>query len=98
MKTYKRVLLFFLCNGIGYFTVLVFYVLSLKHLVDLDAPDYNAAQFDFDLLTKQSLTWLICALFSFAIFFVSKKWRLFFYLAPIVIPILSGLFLLKNYM
>lgn len=38
-------------------------------------------------------TWIICALFSFAFFFLKSGWRHFFLLAPAVIPFLFGMVL-----
>ena len=97
-KTYLTVFLFFLCNAIG-FTVgpLVFVLANKYKLIDIHAPDINTAMLQYDMITAPIFMWLPCALFSFAVFFLTGIWRKFFFLAPIAAPLIYSLITLQNY-
>ncbi|MGH1404784.1 MAG: hypothetical protein ACRBDL_11125 [Alphaproteobacteria bacterium] len=95
-KALPLVLLFFLCNAIGLNVGALYYVLPLKYeLININSEAYNAAALQTDMIFKVNLTWLVCALFSFSIFFVHGIWRKIFLLAPIVIPVLYATILLQ---
>ena len=113
MHTLKKLALFFGCNIIGFHLLPLLYILSLKvGIIDLNNESFNTSEFfvssaqalpDTDLLPVPVIlffpiiTWAICALFSFAYFFVSKKWGRFFLLAPLILPFLHSLVLLLKF-
>lgn len=108
MKTLRKLILFFVFNLIGFITPALIYGASLKfNLIDIDAEDFDVQGF-FSAVVEETpvpviisqplITWLICALFSFAIFFVARKWRRIFLLAPIILPTLHSFVLLLKFM
>jgi hypothetical protein len=113
MQTFKKLILFFGCNIIGFQLLPLIYVLSLKTgIIDLNDENLNTSEFFFGAMqaTENSellpvpvmlvfplVTWAICALFSFAYFFVGKKWRRFFLLAPLILPALHSLIIMLKF-
>tara|TARA_R110001592_G_scaffold144484_2_gene367614 strand:- start:1436 stop:1735 length:300 start_codon:yes stop_codon:yes gene_type:complete len=99
MKTYKKLFLFFVCNALGFNIGPVIYVLSLKFdWVNSQAIAEAGGNLESALIFGPSVTWLVCALFSFAIFFVRKSWRTIFLLAPIFVPLIHALVMLVKVM
>jgi hypothetical protein len=112
MKTFKKLALFFGCNIIGFHLLPLIYILSLKlGFIDLNDENLDTSQFFFGamhaansellpvpiMLVFPLMTWVICALFSLAYFFVSKRWKRFFLLAPIIFPSLHSLVLMLKF-
>ncbi len=98
-KALPLVLVFFLCNAIGANIGPLYYVLPLKYeLININSEAYNASALQTDMILKVSLTWFVCALFSFSIFFVHGIWRKVFLFAPIIIPVLYATILLQAYL
>lgn len=98
MKTYLSVFLFFLCNAIGFSIGPVLYVLIIKYkIIDVNSSSFDAASLQYDMTLMLPVTWLICALFSFSVFFLSGIWRIIFLLAPIAIPFVYGISLIQTY-
>lgn len=97
MRVLISVVLFFLCNLIGSLIGPLLYVLSVKYELVAANEGLDQTIFFNDIVLLVSLTWLVCALFSFATFFLSGIWRVVFYLAPIVIPLIVGLVTLAGY-
>jgi energy-coupling factor transporter transmembrane protein EcfT len=103
MNTIKKLLTFFLCNAIGFAAPPFVYWLILRfEILDIHAEGfdvlgfYSVAQEDVlvpIVISQPLLTWMACALFSLAVFFVKKKSRIVFYLAPIILPTLHALIL-----
>jgi len=87
MDSVKRVLLFLLCNLTGLAIVVgTFYAILLYDVIDPQSLDLSAEAIQTLFIGVPMMIWVACAIFSFAIFFVSKKWRPFFYIAPMVAP------------
>ena len=86
-KTLINVALFFLINALGFSmsTAIVLFVTTFN-FVDLTAAELNVEQFKYDIFYKHSVTWMVCALFSFSFFFLKGMWRYIMLLAPVVIP------------
>ncbi len=109
MKTIKKLFLFFFCNWLGFTMPAIIYNLAtLKfNLIDFENESFDALSFYSNMsgdtpapvmVFEPTVTWIICALFSFAIFFLKGKWRYVFMLAPIVMPTLHSLILLIKFM
>lgn len=96
MKTIIPVLLFFASNAIGFAIIVILYALApIKGIVDVENTNFLLNQ-ESDILTIM-LMWMACAIFSFASFFITSKWKIFFLTAPIVIPLICSLKLLSAY-
>ncbi len=103
MNTFKKLFLFFFCNAAGFAAPPFIYWLILKfEILDVQAEGFDVLGFysvaEEDVLvpiiiSQPLLTWIACALFSLAVFFVKRKTRVIFYLAPIVLPTLHALML-----
>lgn len=108
MNILKKLILFFGSNIIGFFLPTLLYYLTLKlRLVDFEAEGFDITGFYYDLSGDVPLptmifipiiTWVICAIFSFAYFFVSKKWQRLFLIAPAILPLLHSIIILVQYM
>ncbi|MCB1783692.1 MAG: hypothetical protein KDI13_06810 [Alphaproteobacteria bacterium] len=72
-------------------SAIMFNVIALTGIADLQSnPDFAEWY-----LIRIMITWLVCALFSVSIFFLSKsKWKYFFAAAPIIFPCIGGFVLL----
>ncbi len=112
MQTLKKLILFFGCNIIGFTLPGMLYLFSISTgIIDLNAENFDTNGFFWGttqttdtgvtpipfMIALPSLTWAICALFSFSYFFVSKKWGRFFLLAPLVLPFLHSLVILLKF-
>ncbi|MCK5384269.1 MAG: hypothetical protein KAJ29_01740 [Alphaproteobacteria bacterium] len=112
MQTLKKLILFFGCNIIGFSLFPLLYVISIKTgIIDINAEDFDTSNFFLStaeisgvgtipvpiMLSFPTLTWIICALFSLSYFFVSKRWRRFFLLAPILLPFMHGFVIMLKY-
>ena len=87
MNSVKRVLLFLLCNLTGLAIVSgTFYAILLYDVIDPQSISISADDIQRLFIGVPMMMWAVCALFSFSIFFVSKRWRPFFYIAPIATP------------
>jgi len=106
MQTVKKLILFFTCNFLGFFLPSILYFTGLKtHFINLQAENFNIESFYVGttqlhgtdptpvpaMIFFPSMTWAVCALFSFAYFFVGEKWKRLFLLAPLVVPFLHSL-------
>lgn len=96
MLTLKNLALFLICNLIGAFIGPTLYAITLtQQLIDIEAVGLTQAILGYDILIIQ-LNWLVCALFSISVFFLSGTWKKFFLFAPIFIPfVLTVITLLK---
>lgn len=89
MNSVKRVALFLFCNLTGLATAIGgAYAILLYDFIDVQSLAISANGVQTVFFGMPLMVWITCALFSFSIFFVSKKWRPFFYLAPIIAPAL----------
>ena len=97
ITTLKNILFFFLTNFIGFNIGPLIFVLIVKYnLIDSENADFSPLIYEHFMKTV-TLFWLICALFSFALFFMKGNWKIFFMLAPIIIPAFYSLSFLVKY-
>ncbi len=97
MKIYLKILIFFICNIIGFFTGSFLYAMAqIYKFIDIENSGFSITSMQYDMGTIM-IIWLVCAIFSFASFFLSKKWGVFFLSAPIIAPFITSLMLLSNY-
>lgn len=96
MKTLTPVLLFLLSNIIGYMLVVILYAVApIYGFINIETTDFLLnKEIDMGIVL---VMWLICAIFSFASFFLSRKWKIFFLSAPIIVPLICSLKLLAAY-
>jgi hypothetical protein len=86
-KTLLKVLAFFAMNAIGFsMSAILVVIVTALNLLDTSAADFNFNQFKHDIFFKNSVTWMVCAIFSFSFFFLKGIWRYIMLLAPAVIP------------
>ncbi|MCK5375157.1 MAG: hypothetical protein KAJ40_07725 [Alphaproteobacteria bacterium] len=112
MPIFKKLALFFSCNIIGFFLPLILYPLCLKlRIINIEAEGFDTSGFfigtteipDVGMVPIPVtvyfpiLTWVFCALFSFAYFFVSKKWQRIFLFAPLIMPLVQSLLILIRF-
>lgn len=98
MKIYLKLLVFFLCNTIGFFIGSFLYAMAqIYKFIDIENSGFSLASMQYDMGVIM-IIWLACAIFSFASFFLSKKWKIFFLSMPIAMPFITSLILLSNYM
>lgn len=96
MKTIFPVLLFFAANYFGFVIITILYAIApIKGFIDVENTDFLLNQ-ENDMLTIMFM-WLTCAIFSFRIFFIKNKWKLFFLTTPIIVPLICSLKLLFEY-
>ncbi len=96
MKTYIAVLLFFVCNTVGFFTGSFVYAVALK-FIDIEKSGFGLASMQYEM-GFVLVIWLVCALFSFTSFFLSSlKWKMAFLLFPIIMPLLTSIIFLSAY-
>lgn len=96
MKHITQIVIFLLANALGFLSVFFCYFIGAKSGV-LAPSDSNFDHAAFKtFLTGTMLTWLACAVFSLAYFFLKGKERLFFLWAPVVIPMGYGLYVLSR--
>ncbi|MGH1455972.1 MAG: hypothetical protein ACRBDI_04260 [Alphaproteobacteria bacterium] len=97
-KTLLKVSTFFAVNAIGFsMSTAIVLAASALNLIDLSTPDFNIEQFKHDIFFKHSMTWMICAIFSFSFFFLKGIWRNILLFAPIAIPLIYSLMNLAKY-
>ena len=112
MHTLKKLALFLGCNIVGFFLPALLYLFSLiTRIIDLSAKDFDVSSFFLGttetagsellpiplMLFFPTLTWIICAIFSFSYFFVSRKWKRFFLLMPLLLPFLHAFVLMLKF-
>lgn len=83
-----KILLFLIFNLAGFFATSLLFVISLK--LGVITAD-NIDQFSPSIFLGASLTWLTCALYSVAYFFIKGKMKFFFLSAPLVFPLSYGI-------
>lgn len=94
----SKVLIFALINALGFFSVAVCYTLGVTgNFIDVQAADFDIEYFKQWFLAGTMLTWLICAAFSTAYFFVRGPLRLVFLWIPVVVPMGYGLSIIFLY-
>ncbi len=97
MKIYLTILIFFLCNTIGFFTGSFLYAMAqIYKFIDIEKSGFSITSMQYDMGIIL-MVWLACAIFSFASFFLSKKWKIVFLSAPIIAPFITSIALLINY-
>ena len=98
MKTYLIVFLFFLSNAIGSTIGPILFHLTVNYNIDkINSSNYDLLALQNDMVFNVMTTWLICALFSFSVFFLSGIWQKIFLCTPIIVPLLYGILLLQTY-
>ena len=112
MHTFKKIIFFLGSNIIGFSLLPILYVTSVvTGILDINGENFDTANFFLStaeivgrdpmpvpiMLSFPSFTWAICALFSFAYFFVNKRWQRFFLLAPLVLPVTHALVILLQF-
>lgn len=95
MKHLTKIVLFLLANGIGFMSVALC-VLVMTKSGALTGSDINPQAFKLHFVAATYLTWAACALFSIAYFFLKGKERFLFLLAPAIIPLIYGLYVLSR--
>lgn len=93
-----KIICLILSNLVGSFSAAFLFILALKfNLIQTDEAQLGAsAQFLKDFQIRVMMTWAVCGLFSFAVFFTKGMWQTIFVLAPALLPILYGLILLST--
>lgn len=96
MKTIIPILLFFAANFIGYALIIMsFAIAPIRGFVDIENTNFLLNQ-ETDMLVVIFM-WLACAVFSFASFFKTGKWKIFFLSAPIIVPFIFSIILISAY-
>ena len=92
MITPQKIIYFILANAVGFFSVPLCYFLARSHgaIIPTD-PELNIDAFKNWFLAGTMMTWVVCAIFSIAYFFISGKMGKLFLLAPAIAPIAYGL-------
>jgi len=97
MKIYITVALFFLCNITGFFTGSFMYaVAQIYRFINIEETGFSIANMQYDMGVVLMM-WAACAVFSFASFFLSRKWKIVFLAAPVIAPLISSLILISAY-
>ncbi len=97
MKIFTSILVFFICNGLGFFTGSFMYAIAqIYKFIDIESSNFSLANMQYDMGIILSI-WLACAIFSFASFFLSIKWKIFFLSAPILMPLITSIVLISKY-
>lgn len=92
MPSFAKIVTFLLVNALGFFSVGILYVLGkLTGAISPNDPAFDAAAFQHLFLTGTMMTWLVCAFFSLAYFFLKGKSRLVFLWTPVIVPLAYGL-------
>ena len=92
MSTFSKIIAFLLVNTLGFFSPLVCSWIGFRTgLLSGESPGFDAQHFQNWFLTGVMVTWLVCAIFSLASFFLHGKARLFFLWAPVIVPMIYGL-------
>ncbi len=95
MKISLSIFIFFICNFIGLTIVPALYAIApIYKFINIESDFSANMQYD---ISYSMIAWLACALFSFASFFLSRKWKVLFLLAPIVMPFIFSIALLSKY-
>lgn len=94
MKILIKVLSFFLVNIIGYYASLsLFAVLVMKFdVIGYETATIDLVNFEQNYFIRIFMTWAACAIFSFASFFFKSSIRFAFLFAPIIVPLIYGLY------
>ncbi|MGB4056480.1 MAG: hypothetical protein WBK77_00135 [Alphaproteobacteria bacterium] len=92
MSKMSRIIPFLIVNTLGFLSVPITYHMTFATgIIAADNPGFDPEAFKTYFLQGTFLTWIVCALFSIAYFFVKGKERLIFLWAPVVIPMAYGL-------
>ena len=88
-RTVINLILFLVFNVIGFTVGPLLFVLSLQlGIFDPEIAQTDAQSLQYALITTPSFIWLPCAVFSFAFFFLTSRWRRFFLMMPVVAPLI----------
>lgn len=95
MNHLTKILAFLTINIAGFMSVpLCFIVVTKLGLLAVPREDVELDAFKTQFMHGTYMTWLVCAVFSVAYFFLKGKERLFFLWAPLVVPVAYGLYVL----
>ncbi|HQX27303.1 MAG TPA: hypothetical protein PKX38_05125 [Alphaproteobacteria bacterium] len=95
MKHVSKILAFLVVNAAGFMSVPLCFILVTKlGLLTMPREDLELEAFKTQFMHGTYMTWLACAVFSVAYFFIKGKERLFFLWAPLVVPVSYGLYVL----
>ncbi len=75
---------------------LLLVLIVVTGIIDLNAENFDASAFSKWFVVRVMLSWLVCALFSISVFFITGYWRIVFLLAPAVVPFFYGLALIAT--
>ena len=91
MNTVLQILLFLVCNAIGFFAVSIVYFASLTTgLVTAEALQIDQQAFNLRFAGGVPMVWLVCLAFSFSAFFVKSGFKYMLFIAPAIIPLAYG--------
>ena len=91
MVDIPKILIFIAINAFGFFSVGICYTLgALTGVIDPGTPDFDHHAFQNWFFTGTIMTWLVCAVFSTAYFFVKGPAKYIFLWAPVCIPFAYG--------
>ncbi|MBP7722649.1 MAG: hypothetical protein KA155_08950 [Alphaproteobacteria bacterium] len=95
MKHVSKILAFLVVNAAGFMSVpLCFITVTKLGLLTMPREDVELDAFKTQFMHGTYMTWLVCAVFSVAYFFIKGKERLLFLWAPLVVPVSYGLYVL----
>jgi hypothetical protein len=95
MKHLSKIILFLLSNVVGFMSVALC-VLVMTKSGALTNAEIDPRSFQLHFVAATYLTWAACALFSVAYFFIKGKERFLFLLAPAIVPLVYGLYVLSR--
>ncbi len=99
MKHIVNIAAFLLANTAGYLTIPVCYVLGIQGgAISAQNPGFSAEALKTQFFHGMFVTWLVCALFSLAFFFLKGKIRFLFLLAPVAVTMAYGLSVLAGFL
>ncbi len=92
MDLVKRIFLFSGANLIGFFSVMICYMIGLKSgKIDIESESFDVDMFERWFLGGTIMVWAACAVFSLSYFLLDKKTRRYFLALPAAVPLLYGL-------
>lgn len=95
MNHLSKILAFLIVNAAGFMSVpLCFIVVTKLGLLKMPSENLELYSFKTQFMHGTYMTWLVCAIFSFAYFFLKGKERLLFLWAPLAVPVSYGLYVL----
>ncbi|GJL85475.1 MAG: hypothetical protein DHS20C02_12500 [Micavibrio sp.] len=88
----SKLIPFLLINLLGFFSVGICYVLGIvTGAISTESPDFDFEAFQQFFFAGTIITWVVCAIFSTAYFFIRGKMKLVFLWAPVYVPLAYGL-------